>query len=157
MRRITPSVEFFENAMLADTDECITWPYRKLRGYPLLWIGGKLVRAARLACERQNGPPPDAKLESAHNCGNRSCINRRHLRWATSAENCADKIIHGTSTRGERNWSARLCKSDVLTIKDWLASGFSNKEIAKHFSVAETTICCISTGRNWAWLGLGGL
>src|SRR5690606_22017504 len=84
-------------------DDCLIWPYAKLaNGYAAIRIDGKTTTAARIMCVAAHGEPLTPQLEAAHSCGNGhlGCVNPRHLRWATTAENNSDKNIHGTMMKG---------------------------------------------------------
>jgi transposase len=54
--------------------------------------------------------------------------------------------------RGSRSSKAKLDESKVLEIKQKLASGARQADIAKQFKVAKSTIAAINRGANWAWL-----
>lgn len=59
-------------------------------GYGLFKLKGRSVTAHRLALKDATGEDrPD--LQAAHSCNNVRCCNPDHLRWATNAENQADK------------------------------------------------------------------
>lgn len=82
---------FFEAAKLQETNDCILWPYGTDRnGYAMMRHKGRKVYAARRMCEEMHGPPPTPEHESAHSCHKRRCINKRHVRWKTHAENMAE-------------------------------------------------------------------
>jgi len=54
------------------------------------------------------------------------------------------------ATRGEGNSKAKLTKKKVKVIKYLLdGDSFAQKQIAKMFGVAESTISFISTGQRW--------
>lgn len=90
--------KFLDDAINSDTDECIIWPFGKdSDGYG--WLEGKA--AHREACP---GEPIGERNQACHSCNNPSCINPRHLRWATKSENMQDKHIHGTMPMGETHW-----------------------------------------------------
>jgi hypothetical protein len=82
-------------------------------------------------------------------CHNPSCINPRHLRWATDQENAADRIIDGTENRGSRQHQAKLTEEQALRI-------FNDRRprntIAAEFGVSRRCVGAIKTGLSWAWL-----
>ena len=83
-------------------EECLEWPYTQNGvGYGQIRKGHKKLLVSRIVCEAVNGPPPTPQHEVAHNCGrgHLGCCNPQHLRWATRAENQADRRIHGTMYR----------------------------------------------------------
>jgi hypothetical protein len=134
------------------TDECLIWPFCVYSGgYGGLNFGGRKRGAHTAVCELVHGPQPSKNHEVAHSCGVRLCCNPRHLRWATRAENHADKIAHGTSVRGERSGVSKLKEAEVLQIKALIGIVSQNK-LAKQFGVGASTIRCIREGRTWGWL-----
>ncbi len=97
---------YVETVLNHDEDRCLTWPYATDEdGNAKMYVNGKLQYVARLVCLEVRGEPPTPKHEAAHSCGKayQSCVAKRHLRWATKKENEADKLIHGTLTRGGKN------------------------------------------------------
>lgn len=69
------------------------WP----TGYGRAWVGGKIVRAHRLALALAEGRRslPHAKMFACHSCDNPVCCNPSHLRWGTQADNMADASRRG--------------------------------------------------------------
>jgi hypothetical protein len=57
----------------------------------------------RLVCEAFNGAPAREGLQAAHFDGNVLHNVPSNLRWATSAENAADKERHGRVPRGDQS------------------------------------------------------
>lgn len=135
-------------------DECLIWPFARgaAFGYGRIYADGETTVAHRLMCEHRHGPPPTPRHEAAHNCGNGhlGCVNGGHLRWATPKENHADKLIHGTHDRGERNSQAKLTEADVAAIRSRV--GISYQQIAKQFGVSATTVWRVKRRLRWAWL-----
>jgi hypothetical protein len=82
-------------------------------------------------------------------CHRRACINPRHLRWASYAENNADKLLDGTHNRGQRCGTVKLTDDDVLAI--YRAVGL-HREIAASYNVTRQTVGSIKNGLNWIWL-----
>lgn len=136
-------------------DECLIWPFSRLpNGYAKFHQpkGTRLVH--RFVCEQVNGPPPTKRYEAAHICGQGSggCVNPNHLKWATPEGNQADRVEHGTSNRGERQWMSKLTEQQARNIKASLKRGGEKSELARRYCVSYATILSIEAGRNWAWL-----
>lgn len=134
-------------------DECLIWPFaRRTSGYGEIYADGKMINAHRRMCELRHGPPPTPKHEAAHSCGkgHLGCVNGSHLRWATPAQNQADRLIHGTHKRGERQWMAKLTEADVLAIR--AMRGIPQWKIANRYGVDQSHISDIVHRKTWAWL-----
>lgn len=111
-----------------DGDVCLCWPFFRLPdGRPHMTRNRKTARPPRVMCEVAHGPPPSPKHQAAHSCGNAhgGCMNPRHLRWATAAENNAEKKVHGTQRVGEMIWCAKYTEDTVRAIR-----AASKKELA---------------------------
>lgn len=81
-----------------DTDDCIEWPFGRDRdGYGVFYLSPNGDRRQRKTSANRAvslltfGDPPADGMHAAHSCHNRSCINPRHLRWATVQENIDDR------------------------------------------------------------------
>lgn len=145
--------DYFQNVVLPYySDECLHWPFAKdTSGYGRMRMGERLVSVHRLVCEAQHGPASTPKHEAAHSCGNSSCCNAKHLSWKTRAENEADKVVHGTAPRGERQGSSKLAEADVREIIA-LSGKLSQREIADRFSVSQGNVHLIHQRKRWGWL-----
>lgn len=129
-----------------ESDECLLFPFAiGNHGYGM--ADGDL--AHRVVCTRAHGTAPEEGMHAAHSCGNRICVNKRHLRWDTPQGNEADKLIHGTRTRGERHGQSKLSEADVLAIR---AATGSQRDISVQFGIAQQTVSDIKIGRRWSWL-----
>lgn len=134
--------------------DCLFWKYGKnTYGYPMLNIDGEQKYVSRLVCEEENGPPPSDNLDAAHSCGkgHLGCVARKHLRWATRGGNLSDKVMHGTSSRGERSNFAKLSEQNVQEIRGLIGST-TQKKIAAMYGVDQSTISDISRQKSWFWL-----
>lgn len=147
-------IDWLLAAIAVAGDECIDWPWGTTRGYGTITdiAGRKHVYATRFVCEQVYGPPPGPRIEAAHSCRRPICVNPNHLRWATSAENERDKIIHGTSNRGEHNGSHKLTETQVYEIRDMAAAGVRHRSIAAKFDVSLKTVRNVHQRRHWSWL-----
>lgn len=129
------------------TDECVLWPYSiSEKGYGRLRFRGVCINASRACLLLHKGEPPSVDHQCAHSCGNRACVNPRHLRWATGAENAADTIKHGTRVQGERHPSAKITEKDVLAIR---VDCRTNREIASDYGLHIHTIRQIKKRALW--------
>lgn len=146
---------FIERAVSYDGDECLIWPYGVAgAGYGVVDVGGVQKYAHRIVCKATKGPPPSEKHEVAHGCGNGSlgCLTKRHLRWATRAENFADKLLHGTDNRGDKS-STKLSSSDVLKIRSrYAVGGISQTSLGREFGVGQSYVSQIIRGVRWGHL-----
>ena len=83
-------------------DACLEWPYaRGQNGYGHVQFEGRLTTAHRAVLTLHRGEPPSPEMEAAHApliCHNPGCVNPKHLRWATHAENMADAAIDARGT-----------------------------------------------------------
>jgi len=132
-------------------DDCVLWPFsQNPNGYgQYAWVGMK--GAHRIMCSIAHGKPPTPKHEAAHSCGNRLCVNPKHLIWKTPKENRADKIFHNTHLRGERNHKAKLTEKQVRTIKK-LRGKVTGRALAARYGVTPALISRIYKGQCWSWL-----
>lgn len=141
---------YFLKALSVETEECIIWPYGGINtGYGQVSWEGKQELCHRLACRLFHGDPPGDKREAAHSCGVRRCFNPRHLRWATTKENCFDKQAHGTQLKGERIHQSVLTADQVRTIRSRCAKGETQSLLALEYGVRQQTISKIATRRHW--------
>jgi hypothetical protein len=144
---------FLRAAVESQTNECIVWKFSKASaGYGTIFFGGRYHNVHRLALQMAIGDPSHPNLVAAHApgiCHNPSCINPRHLRWATDEENAADRIIDGTENRGSRQHHAKLTEEQALRIFD---DQRPRDTIAAEFGVSRRCVGAIKTGSSWAWL-----
>lgn len=85
-----------------------------------LWRNGagKTCYVHRIVCEAFHGPAPAPRTDCAHGDGDRSNNRESNLRWASRAENEADKILHDRTNRGDRNGMAILSDEQAQELKD---------------------------------------
>jgi hypothetical protein len=128
----------------ADRNGYLSVLIRRTRGKP------HRVLVSRMVCAAFHGPPPTARHTAAH--WDNNCQNNRegNLRWATQAENIADKVRHGTEQKGERHGGAKLVESQVLEIRRAVDLGQETKvAIAKRYGVDRSTVYLIGARKNW--------
>jgi len=141
--------EFVAAALKATTDDCILWPYGKSStGYGAVMVGKKRANAHRHICELAHGPAPE-EHQACHRCGNRACLNPRHLHWGTQSENEIEKALHGRDMRGEKSHLSRLTTADIMDIRQ---SSDSAAVIGKRYGLSRSYVKDIRTGRRWGHL-----
>jgi hypothetical protein len=141
----------FIGALVAQSEwpeECVDWPYaRNPDGYGNLHVapGGPWKAAHRYACEQAHGLPPTPKHEAAHSCGRGAsgCVNPRHLRWATSAENKADM---------ERQARAKISPETVPWLRAVYIPGdpeFGAAALARRHGMTRTNMSRLLNGHSY--------
>lgn len=146
--------KFIEDVRQSNVDACITWPFARLAtGYAVSRRRHGTHFVHRQICIDLNGFP-EKKMEVAHSCGNGhlGCVNPKHLSWKTRSANQMDRVVHGTSNRGERQWNSQLSQDDVLRVVSQVNSGRSMRSISVELGVGPKTVSDIMCGKTWQWV-----
>lgn len=145
------AIKWLKNAIITESNKCIEWPFsRQPKGYGTVVYNGKTMTAHRVALILHSGVNP-SNMEAAHLplvCHNRSCINPRHLRWATPKENSADMKVDNTlyTAIGEEHHKAKLTESDVINIR---RDTRKVSEIATEYNMSTVNIYAIKNRKIW--------
>lgn len=115
---------------------CWLWVGTVDRGYGLLSVDGKTVRAHRYSYETLVGPIPDG-LQIDHLCRNRGCVNPAHLEPVTQVENIR---------RGD---AAKLAVEDVPKIRERIIAGDALTAIAADYGVGFEVIFTVAEDERW--------
>lgn len=107
------------------------------------------LQVARLVCEAFHGAPPTPRHEAAHNDGDRLNNASANLRWATSADNHADKRLHGTNNAGTKHGMSKITDADVSAIRRAAASGMTQKAVAVQFGISQANASLINARKAW--------
>lgn len=127
-------------------DECVIWPYSCCTpGYGTFSYQHTRHLAHRFMCEQTHGAPPTARHQAAHSCGNRRCINPRHIRWKTPSDNQKERRVHGTHTHKN---SRRLTQRQADQIRA-LKGVETSVETAARYGVTESNVRLIQDGQTW--------
>lgn len=132
------------------TDSCIEWPFtRGSNGYGMIWKNGRYVPATHAVMEAIGKPRPTPQHQIAHKpvvCRNPACINPKHIRWASPAENQADKRTDQTDNRGERHPMSKITADDVRAIR---ADDGLQKDIARRYGIDAGHVSAIRARKAW--------
>jgi predicted XRE-type DNA-binding protein len=144
-------MRFFERAIKTENG-CLEWPGQKHGGkfnYGIITLEvpgqkhSKLFRAHRISHEIFKGPIPNG-FDVMHSCDNPSCVNPKHLSAGTRKENLVDMAKKGRMF----NPAQKLTLEQVNFIK---SSDLTQNELAKQFSVMQSTISRIKNGKRWKY------
>lgn len=149
----TGLIEFRRLAAL-ETDECVIWPYSvSADGYGRVWVAGRHRYAHRCALALREQLPSQLHHAAHGPCQQRRCMNYRHLRWATAAENEADKVLAGRTNSGTRNGNAWLTPELVTEIRNRHARGdVSQAALARDYGICKMQISKIVRNKAWTIL-----
>jgi len=117
---------------------CWEWTGAKHRGYGVLGVNKKQVRAHRFSYQLHFGDIPDG-LYVCHGCDNPGCVNPSHLWLGTSQDNTADKTAKGRAVRlvGLASPVAKLTADQVRAIR---SSSLTYREIAARYGLHYMTV-----------------
>jgi len=117
------------------------------RGYGLIGIDGRQVKAHRFSWEHHHGPIP-AGMHVLHKCDVRLCVNPDHLFLGTNYDNVQDKIAKGRAgtIRGSKCGQSVLTEELVLIIR---ADARSAPQLAAVLGVSPSAIRACRNGQNW--------
>lgn len=115
-----------------------------------LTAGGKrrCVFGHILVLEAFVGPAP-AGYEECHENGIRDDNALSNLRWDTPIGNQADRLKHGTHSRGERSGKAKITAAEAAEIKRRRKAGEAVRSIAKDFNIGERSVYHIAAQERW--------
>lgn len=114
-----------------------------------LWEGRRVVRTVHsLVLGAFVGERPEG-LECRHLNGDNNDARLSNLAWGTPKENAADKLRHGTRSRGESHGQAKLTAQCVRRIVERVAAGEPQYRIAAEFGVHQSQVSRIVNGRAW--------
>lgn len=95
------------------------------------------------------GEPPTAAHVGAHNDGNTRNNRLDNLRWATSKENAADRILHGTHPRGVASRSTKLTEKQIIAIRRLKQRGIGAPLISAAVGISQSSAERILSGKSF--------
>lgn len=130
---------FWSNVALAGASECWLWrgPLRAPQNYGT--YNNKFSH--RLAYADVKGPIPEGFVVR-HDCDVPHCVNPNHLSLGTQGDNMRDKAVRGRAARhqGEKHPRHKLTAEQVLAIREVVAAGANQHELARSLGVSQPLI-----------------
>lgn len=146
------SKRFWPKVEKRGVDQCWLWTGHVVeQGYGVIHRHGSktsLIRSHRAAWELTYGPIPAGMLV-CHKCDVRRCCNPRHLFLGTHKDNTQDMMTKGRGPTGEKQGRSKLTWDQVSTIRQRIAAGEQQTQIAKELGVSKAAISLIKLGTNW--------
>lgn len=141
------ALERFRRMVRKDASGCWVWlGARTAGGYGKFCADGKDYLAHRFSVAFLGGADLLQGAVVLHKCHKRSCVNPRHLRVGTHAENMRDMAAAGRCarqhgprpfTRGEFNGKAKLTAKEVARLRALYRKGkHSRNELARRFGLS---------------------
>jgi len=157
-RPLTPldkqtQASWIAESLKTDTDRCVLVPWQPNRSQASTIVNGQRMNVGAAALTLSGSPRPVGKV-CCHDpliCNNGRCVNIRHIRWGTAAENEADKVIAGTHNRGERHSMVKLTEDQIIRIRA-LRGQRLQRETATEYGISQTHVSQIQRGARWKHL-----
>jgi hypothetical protein len=124
-------------------------------GYISVWVKGTGNRLRhRKAWEDTFGPIPNG-FYVCHRCDNPPCWEITHLFVGTQVDNMRDRDVKGRAApkEGSENGRARLTDEDVRTIRQRVAAGELQREVAADYGLVQPHVSRIVRRESWAHVG----
>lgn len=105
------------------------------RRYRIVSVRNRMHFVHRLVLEAFVGPcPPGFECRHLDGDPSNNCLD--NLAWGTPKSNQGDRVRHGTSNRGERNWNTILTTAVVRQLRtEYAAGGIGYRKLATKFGL----------------------
>jgi hypothetical protein len=131
------------------TDSCWIWNGAKMKnGYGTITVNYRKWYVHRYSWYLTHNHEP--KLFLLHSCDNPLCVNPKHLREGTAADNSRDMADRKRSPHlGERSPCAKLTDNKVREIRERVANGEKQAAIVREFQISAGVVCEIIQRKRW--------
>lgn len=122
--------------------ECWEWTaHTNNDGYGMFWFEGRNIGAHRMSWMLEHGETPDDWV--LHKCGNRKCVNPKHLYRGSPLDNARDCTRDGNQCGGRQK---KITLEGAYEIRRLRAQGVKQQDLADMFDVRQGHIANICTG-----------
>jgi hypothetical protein len=158
---------FWSKVNVGPPDQCWEWQagLSLPNGYGVFWLNQSNHGAHRVSWTLENGEIPEGLLV-LHKCDNKKCVNPRHLYLGTNLQNAQDtaqrnsgykerirqRVIKTNKERPAavaRRGNSKLSDQDVLRIRELVASGMMQKDVADMYGISRAAVCRIVRNKSW--------
>jgi hypothetical protein len=148
---------FWAKVKVAGASDCWLWVGAGDGRYGTARLGGKHVKAHRVAWTLTNGEIPRDMI-ICHRCDVPACVNPAHLFLGTHQDNTDDKMRKGRNVppRGVRNRTAKLDDAKVREIRVRYGNGEPVTALAFIYGVDSATMGRAIRGESWKHVGPAG-
>lgn len=133
-------------------DACHLWTAARLKnGYGIFNAdGGRQNQYAhRVAWELAHGSPAPKDRQVQHTCDVRACVNPRHLKLGTPADNTRDMMVRGRYKQGESAMAPLppLRTNGFAWGSERVRLGISMRELSRRTGINRGTLSYLESGR----------
>ncbi len=148
-RHKPPEERFWKKVSTGEPDECWIWTGNlDSYGYGVFNVDRRRVKAHRYSLALHSGETGRGRW-ALHSCDNPRCVNPRHLRWGTPADNSGDAVVRGRTAREDRHSQAVLTRSLVEEIRHRRATGESLASLSHDYGASQEAIRKATNGTTW--------
>jgi hypothetical protein len=117
--------------------------FRNPTGYGYMSVLSKRRYTHRLSQVLYNDPIPEGKYVR-HTCGNRACVNPKHLFVGTDVDSVTPR-----AKKCPRSVTLKLTVKDVVYMRQRRRAGKSIAAMARKFGISMNTACFAIKGKTW--------
>lgn len=141
--------ERFERKVSRSNSECWLWiGHRAPNGYGMISVDNVPTGAHRVSYELYKGAIPPGRMV-LHACDVRCCVNPDHLWLGTHDDNMIDAARKGRMARGVDHVHARVTDDTVRRIRELVAAGAVQREVAAEFGISQSSVSLIARRIYW--------